>query len=565
MNEKKRRGVGTVATVLAAAVLTVTVSGTTTVSAAPKSDTTTPTVKEERGGKAVGTGLTQLKVTKGPGSDKTGPAAKQPTTNGTSTLVLYDTTGEYGKLGELYAMNTANLTGHFGGFTAHPVSKYVAGEMNGYTATIYIGSTYDEPLPKPFLNDVAASTKPVIWMHDNIWQLTANTPDFTTRYGWNWSQYDTAPVTKVSYKNRLIDRSALNNGGIMTYNITDATKVSVLAEAIRADGTKFPWALRSGNLTYLGEIPFSYVGENDRQLIFADLLFDALAPATAERHRALVRLEDLGPDSDPAELRAAADVLYAHKVPFSFGVSPRFVDPKGFYNFGVPVTSTLKDKPEVVSAIKYLIAKGGTPIMHGWTHQYGNLDNTYNGVSGDDFEFFLAHVDEHDNVILDGPVPDDSTAWATGRVKSSAKDFTAAKLAVPTIFEFPHYAASATDYKAVASMFGTRYERSLYFTGTLSGAAETNSFVGQLFPYVVKDVYGSKVIPENLGNFEPEPYNHHPARFPADLVANAEANLVVRDGFASFFYHPYFGTQGLEEIIVGIKGAGYTFVSVASL
>src|SRR3954469_20788537 len=33
---------------------------------------------------------------------------------GTSTLVLYDTTGPYGFLGELYAMATANLAGHFG-------------------------------------------------------------------------------------------------------------------------------------------------------------------------------------------------------------------------------------------------------------------------------------------------------------------------------------------------------------------------------------------------------------------------------------------------------------------
>ena len=31
-----------------------------------------------------------------------------------------------------------------------------------------------------------------------------------------------------------------------------------------------PWAIRSGNLTYLGEIPFSYVGHGDRYLAAAD-------------------------------------------------------------------------------------------------------------------------------------------------------------------------------------------------------------------------------------------------------------------------------------------------------
>jgi len=51
----------------------------------------------------------------------------------------------------------------------------------------------------------------------------------------------------------------------------------VLAECVRADNTTFPWAVRSGNVTYIGEIPFAYMTEGDRYLIFCDLLFDALA------------------------------------------------------------------------------------------------------------------------------------------------------------------------------------------------------------------------------------------------------------------------------------------------
>ena len=48
-----------------------------------------------------------------------------------------------------------------------------------------------------------------------------------------------------------------------------------------------------------------YFSEGDRAVAFADLLFDALDPAGAAP--ALVRLEDISADSDPAELRAAAD------------------------------------------------------------------------------------------------------------------------------------------------------------------------------------------------------------------------------------------------------------------
>ena len=66
--------------------------------------------------------------------------------SGATTLVLYDVTGEFGWLGELYGIMGANLVSHFGGWTAQPVTRYVAGQMNQYSAVVYFGSTYDEPL-----------------------------------------------------------------------------------------------------------------------------------------------------------------------------------------------------------------------------------------------------------------------------------------------------------------------------------------------------------------------------------------------------------------------------------
>jgi uncharacterized protein YdaL len=151
-------------------------------------------------------------------------------------------------------------------------------------------------------------------------------------------------------------------------------------------------------------------------------------------------------------------------------------------------------------------------------------------------------------------------------VTSALAAFTVAGLPKPALWTTPHYAASATDYKVFGSNFSARLERSLYFSGTLRGtSAGPNTFLGQFFPYVVKDVYGTKVLPENIGNYEPEAYNNHPARQPADLIASAKANLAVRDGFASFFYHPYYPTQPLKETVDGIKALGYTFVSPTSL
>ena len=497
------------------------------------------------------------------------PAALTPTPQAAANgaLVLYDSTNTYGWLGELYGQQSANLVSHFGTYKAMPVVRYTAGLMANHSAVVYVGSTYDEPLPAAFLSDVLATTQPVVWMGSNIWQLTNASPTFAATYGWNWTGYDLGTVNQVTYKGQTLERDGVNNGsGIMDLAVTDPSKATVLARSVRANGTTFPWATRARNLTYVGEVPYAYHGMSDRYLIAADLLFDALAPATPARHRAMVRIEDVGPDADPAELRAVADTLSSLRVPFSFGVYPVYKDPLGAFNNGVPVTTRLRDVPQVVSAIKYMTSKGGTMIHHGYTHQFGSVVNPYDGVSGNDFEFYRAHVDAADNVVLDGPVPGDSQAWATGRITSAAAEFAAVGLPVPKIWEFPHYAASAADYRAVAARYTTRYERTLYFGGLLSGGTIDHSRVnGQFFPYVVKDLYGTKVLPENIGNIEPEAYNHHPARLPADLVASAKANLVVRDGFASFFYHPYLGTTYLRQTVTGIQALGYTFVAPGTL
>lgn len=486
-------------------------------------------------------------------------------TTGARTLVLYDTTGDYGWLGEVYATQIANLASHFGSWTAQPVAGYVAGELSAYTAVVYVGSTYDEPLPVAFLDDVLHTTLPVVWIYDNIWQLTARQGDFAAAYGFTWKQFDFSAVTQVNYKGSALTRSSLDNSGIMDDVVSDPSRAHTVADAVRPDGTTFPWAIRSGNITYVGEIPFAYVSHDDRYLAFADLLFDALAPTTATRHRALVRVEDVGPDANPQNLKAIADYLSKRHVPFSVAVYPEYRDPLGTYNNGSPVVTRLPDAPDVVSALKYMQSKGGTLIMHGYTHQYSNVPNPYDAVSADDFEFYLSHIDADSYVRYDGPVPEDSAAWAGARIDAANAEFTAAGLSRPTIFEFPHYAGSATDYAVVNSQIGTRYDRGMYFPGVLTGGGiDYTRLFGQFFPYAVRDVYGSAVVPENLGNVELEESNHNPPRFPADILASARRNLVIRDGAASFFFHPYLNLTYLRQIVEGMQSMGYTFISAST-
>ena len=193
--------------------------------------------------------------------------------------------------------------------------------------------------------------------------------------------------------------------------------------------------------------------ETDRYRL-ADLLFDALAPRTRERHRALVRLEDINPRTDTSDLRAAADYLHSNGIPFGFGVSPYYRDPQGRQD--EPRELALRDAPELVATLKYLQRKGGVLVGHGYTHQWDGASNPYNGITGDDVEFYRVTETKDGQVQQLGPLPgDDSAAWAEHRIVAANREFEAAGISPPRIFEFPHYAASDRGYRAAARLCGS--------------------------------------------------------------------------------------------------------------
>ncbi|MDU0348524.1 polysaccharide deacetylase family protein [Actinomyces sp. MRS3W] len=516
------------------------------------------------------------------------------------TLVLYDTTGPYAHLGEYYALGMGLLASHSGTVTALPVADYTAGLAGAFTAVIYNGSTYDEPLPRAFIDDVLTGDVPVLWSGFNIWQLVATEEDraaFATRYGWDaaTSYIDSADrVTTVTYNGQDLTRNALNEGGILAPHITDPNAVTVLGDARCSDtagtavacstvaqttGSTYPWAVRSGNLTYIGEVPLSYISETDRYLAAADIVLDTLDPTAQTIRQAAVRIEDVSPDVSGEELRTLVDYLVGADVPFQIAVVPVYTDPNGVYNDGVPVTSTLADNPELVATLQYATQHGGTLIQHGTTHQFGAQANPYNGVSSDDFEFIRSWCTQTNTtsdpavsctndtwVQIGGDLFGTGATWAAQRVWLGRASFAQAGLEIPTVFETPHYAATASAYAGINTVYSVRYERELLHAGLLTGqAGGAHDYYGQFFPYAVNDPYGTHILPENLGNVELESYNQHPPRLPADIVDNARINLVGTHATASFFFHPYLDVSMLQQIVEGIRAQGYTFVPATEL
>jgi hypothetical protein len=78
-------------------------------------------------------------------------------------------------------------------------------------------------------------------------------------------------------------------------------------------------------------------------------------------------------------------------------------------------------------------------------------------------------------------------------------------------------------------------------------------------------MYNCKVLADTLGGIQPQPFFQFPARLPADIIADAQRTLVVRDGVASVFYNPSDSISYLRQTVNGLKSLGYTFVGLGSL
>lgn len=542
---------------------------------------------------------------------------------GDRCLVLYDDGGSgdpYGWIGDVHSKLLTNLLGRFthgesrmNRTVRKPMSQYAAGDTERYEATFYIGSSSGSVLPAAFKNDFMATSKPVVWFRYNIDQVAwgTNKDAFQSRFGLRFDGNTTTEAkyqtySQVNYKSRSVLRNSAADPVIGWMNIITPTAnrqvVATVSDPVNTGNAPIPYITRSGNFWYVADNPFSYISEEDRFLVIADVLFDVLDVRQPQRQRALVRLEDVSAHSNPDELLACANYLASVRVPFSIALIPIYKDPLGTFNGGQPRTIPISQAPAVLAAVNRMVELGGQIVMHGTTHQYSNVPNPFNAVSAADYEFYRVTENPDGSLNYVGPIPGDSAAWCSDVLDQGRAELRRAGLK-PFAFTTPHYTASAIDYQVIGRTFNCTYQRVNYFEGPFSafpppgvgrdgdkedgrgrgrgpdgerggpgtrgghgvGGAGTAPapvhFGGEFFPYVINgDVYGQKVIPENLGCVLPPT-----TRLPADIIRAAKCNLVVRDAFASFFYHPPLGVPNLQEIVQGITNLGYRFVRASSL
>ena len=408
--------------------------------------------------------------------------------------------------------------------------EYRSGDMNKYPFVFFIGFTKDCKPSSIFLDDAYEYRGTLVWLNTGILEYHVR-HSLRAKYGFEPLSFDTHTGFNTVVALDKQWRFTKSDPSLHLLQILDRSRVQVLAEA-QAPGKKTtPYAIRSGNFYYFADSPLAYTTATDRYLFFAEKLHDILNQPHSASHLALIRIEDVHPLEDPDRIEKIADLLYSREVPFLISVIPFYVDPS--QNIRV----ALSDKPDMVDALRYAQAHGGTIILHGATHQY-------RGITAVDYEFW----DE----AKKGPIQNDSAADVEKKIESAVIELMKNGL-FPLAWETPHYGASNVDYVQIGKIFSTAVEQRL---------AINHLDYGQFFPYVInQDMYGQKILPENLG-YVPLGKRKEMERAVKELIEAAQVNLYVRDGFATAFFHPFLPLSLLRELVDGVKRAGYTYIDI---
>ena len=255
------------------------------------------------------------------------------------------------------------------------------------------------------------------------------------------------------------------------------------------------------------------ISESSTDSILEERAFAEEGASIWNGHYALVRLEDVNPASDITSLEQCIELLKSKDIPFSIALIPIYKNPEK------DVTIYLHEKPELVRLIK---DSGATIVLHGCTHQY-------DGETGIDFEFW----DETSNA----PLEINNTEYATSKIELALEELKRCNLSAE-IWETPHYTSTYEVAGVVSRYFSKIYE----------------GYDRKL----TKNEYGQIVVPANLDYVKGE----QPVQSVFEILAKAEniSSSDDEDIVASFFYHPFLGTDYLRMLIGGLKKQGYKFV-----
>lgn len=304
----------------------------------------------------------------------------------------------------------------------------------------------------------------------------------------------------------------------------------------------YPLMVKNGEAAYFAASdlfsPFSeFLGEG---------LHSFFPEQHAEGHLALIRLEDIHPQSDPRLLKEAGDFLADKGIPFVIALIPVYINPhtkEGFH---------LKDRPELVEVLRHLRDRGASIVLHGYMHQYRESE------TGEGFEFWdvennspifsppngitplkkrYEFSSQREYELYQNDIADFEEHYIRTRIENGIRELTELGLP-PVAFEAPHYTMSQKGYQIVSEFFP-------YLLGqTQLGDRDWKQMGTSPFISRPSFLHGMTLLPETVGYYDPNSLT--PLE---DIITKARQVQFVRDGVLGMFYHPYLGTEHLKEMI----------------
>ncbi|TCI53441.1 DUF2334 domain-containing protein [Exiguobacterium sp. SH5S13] len=300
---------------------------------------------------------------------------------------------------------------------------------------------------------------------------------------------------------------------------------------------------------------------NRTHLFVADSLFDFFDVEAKPGHVGYLRLEDINPSSDPDLVESVGTYLLDRGVPILLAVIPIYTDAESGQ------TIQFSERPELVRVLQELEARGATVLAHGYTHQYRSSE------TGEGFEFWDVENNQpvlvpsnetppilksresfssesayvsHRDALLKG-----ETTYIRSKLTNSIHSLVSLGLH-PLGFEAPHYTMSHSGYALTAKQFTNVFGQVQW--------SNTNWQTMSATPYVSKPtlLHGMTLYPETIGYVRPD------IPRPVDEMRHAfDEVLLVRESMIGAFYHPYIGTEHLDEVVDLMESApGFSWLDL---
>lgn len=398
-------------------------------------------------------------------------------------------------------------------------------KIDEYTHVFYVG-TINKKVPTELINQMENFQGKVIFFGKNVEQLKKRFAFVKT------SEYEI--IRSVSIPKSTI-RSEIEEARIIK-KIEVGKNQEILANG---DDTK-PLIIKDNDSYYVGTTKF----HNPIGMVIGEALYEVFGKQPNSERVKYLRLEDIHPKVDAANLKEVAVYLKEQNIPYLVTIIPVYTYPK------TQEEINLVDVPELVKVLQYMQKNGASFILHGYKHQYRETE------TGEGFEFWdvdnnrPVYQSKDDKVVIPTNEVQQQKLEAYEKkyiedaIQNGVEEMIAHRL-YPLAFEPSHYAMSQAGYKILAEHFST-YVGQLQITD--QSRESTYSLITDGKPSFL---HGMKLIPETMGYIDRDIKNpDNPFELSLkNMKATGDDIAQYSDAYFAAFYHPYLGLDTLKEVV----------------